>query len=536
MAHADEIAKLARQPFTIVKLELDNTISDGGAEYHCHGRSPLGQLFYSSIPENGFDPTPTRMAVGSGLGFRGTVRVTFDDFAFGGAGTYFGRLLAANPYYLDRLIKVYDGFYDGVTFDWANFKERLYFIKKIDGPDSKGKVTIQAADLLTLLDEDQAQTPTTPNAKLASTLAIGATGTINIGDNTDFSASGGIAQINDEFVAYSGVSGGTSIVITARAQYGTEAEEHDADDAVSPCYSYSAQNVVDVIYDLIDQFSPIDVSTYINLTEWEAERDNYLVGDSVTGIVPAGTPIKDKIEKLCQQAMASVWWDDEDQEIKIKAVGPTVSPSAQLNKDRHILDVGERVQRDPTKAINTIVVYYGRKNHAIDETEPSNYSNVYVTPDAEALAGHGKPKIKTIFASDIPSAGTSTVNKLSLRLLSQYAQGETTYTFQLDVKDSGLKTGSLAEVTTNVIQGADGIALVNSFLITERDKIKPTVYQYRAHKTGFTIGSAYRIIAPDDLAGTDYSTATTEQRETYLFICDDVTDEFSNGDPGHQIL
>lgn len=535
MAHADEIAKLARQPFTIIKLELDNTISDGGAEYHCHGRSPLGQLFYSSIPENGFDPTPTRMAVGSGLGFRGTVRVTFDDFAFGGAGTYFGRLLAANPYYLDRLIKVYDGFYDGVTFDWANFKERLYFIKKIDGPDSKGKVTIQAADLLTLLDEDQAQTPTTPNAKLASTLAIGATGTINIGDNTDFSASGGIAQINDEFVAYSGVSGGTSIVITARAQYGTEAEEHDADDAVSPCYSYSAQNVVDVIYDLIDQFSPIDVSTYINLTGWEAERDNYLVGDSVTGIVPAGTPIKDKIEKLCQQAMASVWWDDEDQEIKIKAVGPSITPSANLNKDQHILDKGEQPKRDPSKAITEVWVYYGRKNHAKDEEKPSNYSALYVTPDADATAGHGKRKIHTIFAEDIPASGTSTVNKISARLLSQFAQGENTYKFQLDVKDSGVKTGQLVDITTDTIQGVDGLPTTNSFLVLERDRIGPTVYQYTAQSTGFTTGAPYRLIAPNSLAS-DYTAASAAQRAKYAFVADTVSEEFSNGDPAHLIL
>jgi hypothetical protein len=536
MAHADEIAKLARQPFTIVQLELDNTISTGGAEYHCSGRSPLGQLFYSSIPENGFDPTPTRMDVGSGLGFRGTVRVAFDDFAFGGAGTYFGRLLAANPYYLDRKLKLYTGFFDGVTFDWANFKEHLYFIKRIDGPDSKGRVTIQAADLLTLLDEDQARTPTTPNAKLASTLTAGATGTINIGDNTDFSTTGGTAQINDEFVAYSGVSGADSIIITARAQYGTTAAGHDADDAVSPCYSYSGENVVDVIYDLIDQFSPIDVSTYINLTDWEDERDNYLAGDAVTGIVTAGTPIKDKIESLCSQAMISVWWDDEDQEIKLKAVGPSVTPSASLNKTEHILNVGEKPQRDPSKAITEVWVYYGRKNHADDEEEPRNYASLYITPDAEATAGHGKPKVKKIFATDIPDSGTSTVNKLSSRLLSQYSQGENLYTFRLDVKDSGLKTGQLVDVATDLIQGTDGLPTTNSFLVIERDQLTPTVFQYKAQFTGFLTGAPYRLIAPNTLSGTDYTAASAAQRGKYGFIADTSTEEFSNSDPAHLIL
>lgn len=536
MAYADEIAKLSRQPFTIVKLELDTSISEGGSEYHCQGRSPLGQLFYSSIIDNGFDPTPTRMDVGSGLGFRGTVRVTMRDFRFGANGTYFGRLLANNTYYLDRKLKVYTGFYDGVTFDWSNFKEKLYFIKKIDGPDSSGRVTIQAADPLTLLDEDQAATPTAPGAILAATMSAAATGTINIGDNTAFNVSGGIAQINDELVAYSGVSGVDSIVVTARAQFGTLAEEHEADDGVSPCYSYSTANVVDVIRELIELYSPLDHASYIPDADWNAERDTYLAGDEVTGVVPAGTPIKDKIESLCSQAMISVWWDDEDQEIKLKAVGPSLSPSATLNKDAHILDVGEKPQRDPTKAITEVWVYYGRKNHADNEEEPKNYSHLYVTPDAEATAGHGKPKVKKIFAPDIPASGTSTVNKLSSRLLSQYSQGENIYTFRVDVKDSGLKTGQLADITTDLIQGVDGVPATNSFLVVERDQVSPTVFQYKAQATGFLTGAPYRLIAPNSLLGTDYTSASAAQRAKYAFIADTGTEQFSNSDPAHLIL
>ena len=536
MSYETEAAKLSRYAFTIVQLDLDNPISAGGNEYHCSGRSPMGQLIYSSIQENGFDPTPTRMSPGSGLGFRGSVRVTFSDFDFGSVGTYFGRLLGANPYYLDRPLKVFSGFYDGITFDWDNFKERLYFIKRIDGPDSRGRVTITADDLLTLLDEDQASTPVTPDAKLAGSLTSSATGTISITDNAGFSASGGIAQIGNEFIAYSGISGGASIVITARGQYGTAAEAHDADDAVSPCYSYSGENVVDVIYDLIDQFSPIDVSTYIDLAAWEAERDNYLVGDLVTGVIPAGTPIKEKIESLCEQVMASVWWDDEDQEIKIKAVGPTVSPSAQLNKTQHILSVGESVQRDPSKAITEVWVYYGRKNHADDDDEPANYSDLYITPDADASAGHGKPKIKKIFATDIPASGTSTVNKLSQRMLAMYSRGENIYTFRLDVKDAGVKTGQLVDAETDLIQGADGVPVANSYLVIERDQISAGAYQYKAQTSGFLTGSPYRLIAPDSLAATDYAAASAAQRAKYAFVADTSTSEFSNGDPAHLIL
>lgn len=536
MTHATEKAKLTRRPMSIVKLELDTTISPGGSEYHCNGRSPLGTLIYSSIADNGVNITPTRLAVGSGLGFRGYVNVTMRDFSFGSAGTYFGRLLANNPYYLDRKLKVYTGFYDGLIFDWSNFKEHLYFIKKIDGPDAQGRVTIQAADPLTQLDEDQALIPETPDAKLASALNSSATGTINITDNAGFSASGGIAQIDDEYVAYSGVSGGASIVVTARAQYGTVAAAHDADAPVGACYSYSAVNVVDVIRDLIEDFSPLDDASYIPDADWNYQRDTYLIGDTVTGVIPAGTPIKDEIESLCLQAWTSVWWDDEAQEVKLKAIGPNITAVASLNKNEHILDTAENLQRNPSKAVTEVWVYFGRINHAADETEPKNYSNLYVTPDADATTGHGKAKVKKIFAKNVPASGTSTVNKLSQRILAQNKQGEITYTFQLDIKDSDVLTGDEVRVTTDRLQGTDGAPVESSFMVIERDYVKPTVLQMKAVKTGFLAGSNYRLIAPNSMSGVTYATASAAQRGSYAFVADTSTEEFSNGDPAHNIL
>lgn len=536
MTHATEKARLTRQPMTIVKLELDAAISDGGVEYHCTGRSPLGTLMYSSIPENGYKPTPTRLAVGSGLGFRGHISCSFMDFDFGSIGTYFGRLIAANPYYLDRKVTIYSGFYDGVTFDWANFQEQLYFLKKIDGPDAKGRVTISAADPLTLLDEDQAQIPATPNAALAALLSSAATGTINIGSNTGFSASGGVLAIDDEYIRYSGVSSTTSVVVSARGAFGTTAAEHDAAAPVEACHSYEAENVVDVIREMIELFSPLDHAAYINDTDWNYQRDNYLIGDTVSGVVRPGTPIKDEIESLCEQTWIAVWWDDEAQEVKIKAVGPTITPSAALNKTEHILDTAENLQRNPTKAITEVWVYFGRRNFAKDENEPKNYEDLYVTPDAAATTGHGKAKVKKIFAKNIPASGTSTVNKLSQRILSQNKQGEILYTFQLDVKDSGLVTGALAVITTDKLQGVDGVPVDSSFMVIERDHVKPTVYQYKAVKTGFITSSPYRKIAPNSMSGVTYTTATVGQIEEYAFVADTTTAEFSNSDPAHLIL
>lgn len=48
------------------------------------------------------------------------------------------------------------------------------------------------------------------------------------------------------------------------------------------------------------------------------------------------------------------------------------------------------------------------------------------------------------------------------------------------------------------------------------------------------IGNRYRVIAPNSLP--DYTSQTAEERAKYLSIADAATDEFSNGDPAHEIL
>lgn len=529
-----EKVKLTRKPFFIVKLELDTTITAGGNEYHCSGRSPLGQLFHSSIPDGGYDPTPTKMAIAAGLGFRGSIKVTFEDFNFGTNGTYWGKLLANNPYYLDRVIKVYTGFYDGETFDWANFKEKLYFIKKLQGPDSNGKVTITAHDPLTLLDSKEAIIPQAPNAKLAAALNSTATGTLDIEDNTNFSATGGVCRINDEYMAYSGISGADSIVTTTRAQYGTDAASHDADDSVIPCYSFNTSNVVDLIRDLIEDYSPIDHASYIPDTDWNTQRDSFLTGANCIGVYDGGTPIKKEIQSLCEQFRVSIWWDDEAQEIKLVHVGPLTSVTKRVNVDSEILGQGETVKRDPNKVITETIVYYNRRNHAIDEDDKKNYANWYIASNTEAETGSGKAVTKEVYAKNMPGSGSSSANDLVTKTNAQFEFGLIEYDFRLDIRDADLMLGQIVEAYTDKIQGTDGLPVPTSFMVIERDQIKPTVYQYKAVRTGFALGSKYRRIAPASMDGDAYTTATTEEQAKYLFIAD-IDEQFSNDDPGHWI-
>lgn len=534
MSFDTEKQKLSRHLFEFCKLELDNPISPSGDEYHCEGRGPLSEEYYPSIVKRGIDPVPTRMLPGEGLPYSGYIKFTFQDFPFGDQGTYFGRLIAANPYYQDRPLKFYTGFFDGENFSLSNFKEKLYFIQKIQGPDSNGRVVITAVDPLIQLSEKQARTPETPNAELASSLGAGATGTVNIGDNAGYSVDGGIAKINDEYLEYSGLSGSDSIVVVGRAAYGSSSASHDAGDNINPCYSFEDKNVVDVIRDLIELFSPIDHALYIPDSDWEYQRDTFMNGDVATGVIDAGEPIKGRINALCEYFRVSVWWDDELQKVSLKPIGPLISAAERYNTAENILDEGEDIVRDPSKAVSAVIVHFGRKDHSKDDDEKKNYSSHYVVPNPDAIAGHGKEIIREVYASYIPNSGTATANKLADRIIAQLSEGEITYHFRLDVRDSTLKVGDVFEVYTERLQGADGIPVPTSFIATEKDRLSPTVYQYRAIRTGFALGSKYRKVAPSSLAGLTYDAATDEQRATYMFIANS-SGEFSNSDEGHWV-
>jgi len=535
MSFETEAAKLSRHPFWIVKLELDASISPGGSEYHCSGRPPLGYMFHPSINDNGIDTSPTRMGIGAGFGRLGRVTINFQDFTWGENGTYWAKLFAENPYRLDRKLKLYTGFYDGKNFDWNNFREQLYFIKKVTGPNSTGRVTIQADDPLTLINPEQSSTPTAPNAKLFADITATQTGTINITDNTDFEATGGIVDLDGEFARYTATSGADSLVVSERGVYGSKSDEHSEGDQVSPCYDFDKQNAVDVIRNLIDKFTPIPIATYVDSTDWDFQRDEYLFGAIATGVIKAGQSIKTEIESLCKNFYISVFFDTEEQKAKLVPIGPLVTAARRITIDKNIFSYRENKTEDQTKIVTQTRIYYGRRNHYSGETDKNNYKEWLIVDNGTTAAQVGKDLVREVYAQYIPEGGASSANNLAAKINKQFVLGLIKYECTLDAIDSDIKVGDIIEVFSPVITGTDGLPVPTSFICIERDHYDGSLYHYKFVRTGFALGSKYRLIAPNTMSGVTYTTATDEQKAKYLFICGN-NGEFSNADAGHCIL
>lgn len=502
---------LSRQELNIVELDFDTKITEGGTEYLCDGLVPNGQKFWPCVES--IQWIPTRVSGSGGLGYFGEAVITCRDFNWpDGNGTYFGRLLASNPYYLNRILKIHVGFFErGDTFNFANFQERRYFVKKITGPDTKGRVKIEASDVLSQLKESTI--PGVSAGNLNASITSSATGTINIQDNDGFSS--GYAIIDDEIVAYSGVSGADSIVITSRGQGGTTAEEHDADAPVRHIYQYSG-NAVDCVRDIIENYSNIDHATYIPDADWDTERDTFLSSEDVDVWALEPTDIDEVIDKIGQQTYTSFWWQDDAQEIQVKAIGPPLTSVETWNDEDSILDTKVTIKRDQRKIITQVWVYYGKIDQS-GNNSAENFEVIHINIDQDAEIGLGQPQIKKIFADYIPIAGSATASKIASRIVSQNSK-PLEVTLQVDAKDSGRNVGDVVDLSTDLIQGTDGLPSTTKMRIIEKAQAANNRYNYKMVFSGIERGNRYFVIAPNGLP--DYDSATQEQKDKYGWIAD----------------
>lgn len=527
MTYQDGLDKLSRRQTILVKLNLDSE-----TYWLSSGEVPTDQHYYACIKN--IDWIPTRANAEGGLGYFGQIVIKCTDFPYsqsGGAGTYFGRMLADNKYFLNRLIDVYVGYLDrGETFSLSNFQKRTYLLKRVDGPNDRGSVAFYASDVISQLKETKI--PEATSGSLNAGITDSATGSTNITDNTGFSASGGFAIINDEIIAYSGVTGADSITISSRGQGGSTASAHDAGDSVRDIYKSTGSNVVDEIRTLIEDYSNIDHATYLPDADWNTERDGPLASVNVDVWITEPTDLSDVIDSLCKDTLVNVWWDDAAQEIKLKSLGPTPTVSTTWSDSDNILDKPSKVtvKRDHRKILSEVWVFFGKRDQAGGDTE-ENYDDTYIKIDSDIQTGLGEKKVKKIIAKNIPAGASASASKIASRFITQN-EVPIEFTCYVDAKDSTVDVGDSINISTDLILGTDGQPELTIMRVIEKAQKENGRYFYKLIKTGQEAGSRYPVIGPNTLPV--YTSASTAQKEKYGWICGNDLD-MSNGDDPYLI-
>lgn len=496
---------------------------------------------------------PTRIDPSRGLGMRADVRIQFQDhphddvgeddyladrdYAPFEQGTYWGKLIARNPYYQGRPLRVQSGyitaeegegepwsdgtgFTDGTWWTAAGvalgllISSRFYILERIEGPDRRGIVTITAKDPLKILDDDRAQLPLPSRGRLVEDIEEGATSFVltpeTIGE--EYPAAG-LVRIGREIIAYATRTGDTLAGLTRGAE-NTEVSSHGSGDTVQVCVEY-AGNIIDVLRAvMVDAGFP---AAFIPVGEWATERDRWFKGYNVRAVLAEPTGMTKLITEIVEIGNFALWWDERLQRVNIRGTFPPRPDQVRPISDRdHLLRGVTAAKDDPSRRISRVRVSFGQIDPTIRLDEPTNYRGAVIYVNAEAEHNYGEARIHDIWSRWLTVAGRAHAVALAARLARRYQDNPRMVTFDLDAKDSDVWTGDIVDLSTWQIQDAFGEPSGGARMqIIETKEMKPgDRYQYMA--MSYPITGRFLFIAPNDAPS--YAAASEEQRELFGYI------------------
>jgi len=515
---------------------------------------PAGIFCVPSLQSVSTSPTQINVVGGSKskgpLGIRAELSVTFKDHPYSDAlvdkyrlergyiatdrGSYWSKWLARNPYYTGYIIRVYDGY---VGQALAEMGKRTYLVDTFSGPDSNQNVTIKAKDVLKLADNDKAQAPIASTGELivdysetASMDPMRITG----GIASEYPAPGKV-RINKELFSYTGVStiSETEMRLTGitRSILGTEADDQDEGDRVQLCLEYTNIRPDALTNDLLTTYGNVP-SGFIPLAEWNSEASVWLEQFRLSTIITEPTGVTDLLGEITEQALFYIWWDERDEQIKLRALRPAAGDFVKpINNFKSILAGTFELKAKPKERISQVWVFFGQRNPVEKLEDEQNFRRIRVRIDADAESDlqYGERSIKKIYSRWIQSEAIAI--QTTVRLLTRFRDTPEYIAFALDAKDRSMWTGDLADVTVDSIVDVTGGPRVLRWQVISAEETvsgEVTEYQLQRFEFGPQDKAAFWMVSD----APTYADASVSERLTGSFWGDDFG-LMPNGDDGY---
>lgn len=511
---------------------------------------------------------PTVLTPGKGIGVRSSVQAVVQDHPWHDAftdpyissrsykpddqGSFWGKFLARNKYYQNRVLVVYTGFLDeNGEYDPANFKQRTYIITKISGPGADGRVTIEGKDPLRLADNEKAKFPLPCTATL--TTAINASHPhFDIADPDGQVAAqlsiGTLAQpylvVDREIVRVTSwtISGTTVTATTTRASVpvyydGTfnVAVSHGVGAKVQTTWNFDDQYAHDVVNKLLTDAAGLDPA-YLPYSEWQTEILEAAPYMKFSRLIAQPTGVKDLLTEITQHGIL-LWWDERATVVRMRGMRFYGVLSDVLSDDKNFVANTVAVSEDPNSLATQVWMSYAHAAPLEDPKLLKSYRQISIPADLteESANAFGRSQTMQIMSLWMPPSGASAVQSQTDIQLRQYKKVRKVINFTLDPKDDNYWVGDVISVSTHLVPDDEGALTPRNYLITSVDEVwsaDGVMLRYVATEQ-FTF-TRVGLIAPDSLASTTYSSATVDQRRQYAFITRDVG-TFADGSPGYQI-
>lgn len=449
-------------------------------------------------------------------------------------GTFWTKWLARNPYYNQYVIRVLDGY---VGQELADMVTRTYFIEAISGPDANGKVTLEAKDVLKLADNDKAQAPKASPGELIVDYAEGdsiSTLRVTRAVASEYPAPGTV-RINDEVFTYTGVTtvSGSEINLTGvtRATDGTDPEDHDAGDRVQLCLRYVEQRPDNIASDLMTNYGFVPPS-FIPTADWNAEASIWLDQFRLTTLITEPTGVNDLLGEITEQALFFIWWDERDQEIKLKALRPIYTDTVyDVDTTNNIVAGSVSLRSRPKERVSQVWVFFQQRNPTEKLDEEKNYRRVRIRidGDAESDLQYGEPRVKKIYSRWIQTDAVAI--QTNARILARFRDTPEYFSFQLDAKDREIWTASVVSATVENIVDDTGLPLPKRWQVISAEETRPgELIQYKAQFYEFQETARFGFWMPSDAP--DYADASQEERIIGCFWTES-NGEMPDGSPGY---
>ena len=413
---------------------------------------------------------------------------------------------------------------------------RSYFIDSVQGPDSNGRVQIVAKDPLKLADRQKAQVPAPSTGTLR--IAINTTDTtidINLAVLADYPAPG-IVRIDDELITYTtsaiiNIGGIDYVRLTGvtRATNGTIAASHDAAALVQICTQYNNQTVWTVIYDLLTTYAGIE-SSFIPLTDWNTEGNVWLAQFNVSAILSQPRGVGEVLGEILEQVLLYIWWDERDQEIKLRAIRPLIGTAPTFTDDANIIENTVSLTTDPKNRVSQIWVYWDQNNKAEALDKESNFKKLRIRADLEAESAekYGESRVRKIYARWIQNDAQA-IN-LSARLLGASFENPKILKLRVDAKDRAVWTADIVDILHRNIVDFTGSPTLERYQVLSVEEVLPgEVVQYEMQRFIFK-GTRFGFYMASDAP--TFAAATQEQKDGNAAWYSDANGLMSDGSSG----
>ena len=323
--------------------------------------------------------------------------------------------------------------------------------------------SLSALDPLILTDDKKAKAPIASQGVLSVLVDdLSTTITYTGAPAFDYGNSGTVYVRIDSEVIECTVLSDFVLTIVNRAIGGTEQKDHDINATVQETIFYNSVNVIDIIEDLIINYTTVNASFLDDYTAVKADTSTILL----TTYISKPTSVKKLIDELIKNGDLVMYYDEENQLIKIKLVNDVNATPIFINEDNHIEEGSIDIKRD-TKEQYTRYSTGWAPNDITKTRDEEYFSIIYqaINLDNELPENIGETNEKDIFFNRWLTTSPSDVvigTSIAQRVIDRSEQVPEEFSLTLDIGDvyntqgGVMELGSLVTVATSRRTNKDG--------------------------------------------------------------------------------